>query len=436
MYKNNYITGIRKFFLYNRISVHIFFKYITKVRITNFPRFIHRSLLLLYNFRHHKIIKVKEGYKLQLYMPAYPSKAFFYALEIKLLNNPPGPISAVFSMTKACAYKCPHCYQRNDKGADLEEKKLTETLLKIRDKGVAFFNIEGGEPFIRFDRLAKLIKNLDNRSEIWINTTGDKATEERLRELKKIGVLGFMVSIHSPDPEKHDSFTRVKGSFNVAVDFIKICKKLNFGITINCVLSESEIREGKLKDMMNLSKKLNCDYVQLIHPKPSGAWIDKKDNMQKEKALIRDIEKMHIYYNSVKTKDYPSLSAQVFEEREEGLGCTAGGIDRFYINANGEFQPCEFLNISFGNVNEEDFDVIYNRMRSYFPTPGEDWLCCTQAEDIRKIMKKYSLFKTPIPWKYTKELVDNWNRGKETKLYKKLKIYKNDSTCKSNLEGR
>ena len=312
----------------------------------------------------------------------------------------------------------------NDKGSDLEESKLIETLLKVRDKGVAMFDIEGGEPFLRFERLLNLIKVLDRRSEIWVNTTGSEVSEDKLLALKKNGLFGLMISIHSPDSQIHDAFTGIKGSFDVACNTIRLCKQLGLVAAINSVLSEDEIKEGKLDNLMKLSRDYQADFVQLIHPKPSGRWLNKKDHMQNEKSFIYQIEQAHLLYNSKDKLDYPSLAAQVFEERIEGLGCTAGAVDRFYINAAGEVQPCEFLNISFGNVNEEDFEIIFNRMRFYFQEPCTNWLCCTQAENISNLMKKHNLESTPIPWKYTKELVDNWDRGSITKLYQKLGIYK------------
>ncbi|MCD4658379.1 MAG: hypothetical protein K8S87_12660, partial [Planctomycetes bacterium] len=61
---------------------------------------------------------------------------------------------------------------------------------------------------------------------------------------------------------------------------------------------------------------------------------------------------------------------------------------------------------------------------SYFQEPCSNWLCCTQAENISTLMKKYNLDSTPIPWKYTEELVDKWDRGCKTMLYQKLGIYK------------
>ena len=129
-------------------------------------------------------------------------------------------------------------------------------------------------------------------------------------------------------------------------------------------------------------------------------------------------------YNGRGCADYPSLAAQVFEESDRVLGCTAGAVDRFYIGAAGDVQPCEFLNLSFGNVNDEPFAAILARLRGAFPTPGCDWLCCTQAAAIHRLFVAHKLERTPLPWAVTQELVATWDRGKPTPIYEKLGIYK------------
>ncbi|MBR0519562.1 SPASM domain-containing protein, partial [bacterium] len=134
--------------------------------------------------------------------------------------------------------------------------------------------------------------------------------------------------------------------------------------------------------------------------------------------------KAHKLYNSFLKFDYPALMAQVEEEQSNKFGCTAGGIERFYIGASGEVQPCEFLNISFGNIKDEEFDVIFKRMREYFKVPCEKWLCTTQAKYINELILKYNLTQTPVPYEYTKELLEKWNRGKPTKLWEKMGLYK------------
>lgn len=428
MRERRFFTGPGKIWIYSRIIFHIPCHYLTRPHFFRSPvdygRFLCRALRLLLVFRHNKVVRVFNGYKLHLYLPAYPSRAFFYALESKLLRTPSGPTTIVFSMTKACDYKCGHCYQRRDGGHDVEDELLIRTALAARDHGVAMFDIEGGEPFMRYDRLLRLVRALDDRTEIWINSTGAHVEPRMLAELKAAGVFGIMVSIHSADTAKHDAFTGIPGSFDVACRVIRQWRALGLVAALNSVLPEEELRNGGLDRLMDLARELDCDYVQLIHPKPAGRWLGRTEAMQTENAVIEAVRREHVRYNSRRCRAYPSLAAQVFEEAEHVLGCTSGAVDRFYVNANGEVQPCEFLNLSFGNVNEEPFDVIFARMRSFFPVPGTDWLCCTQSGEIRRLFEEHHLERTPLPWPVTRKLVANWKRGKPTPIYDKLGIYR------------
>ncbi len=211
-------TGGAKALLYIRIALHVVMRYGLRPRSfgwnpIRFATFLRSALVLLLAFRHNKPVRTREGWKLHLYVPAYPTPAFFHAIEAKLLMAPPGPITVVYSMTKACRYRCPHCYQRKDKGADVEEGLLCDTARRLQDLGVAFFDIEGGEPFMRYERLMALVRALDERSEIWVNTTGDGATPKRLAEMREAGVAGLFISIHSPDAAVHDGFCNVPGAF-------------------------------------------------------------------------------------------------------------------------------------------------------------------------------------------------------------------------------
>jgi MoaA/NifB/PqqE/SkfB family radical SAM enzyme len=416
-------AAIRHWALYTLIAGHVALKYL-RLPPGEYLRFLRRAGTLLWAFRHNRVIKTAGGYKLQLYLPAYPSKAFFSALENKLLRRPPAPTSMVFSMTRACDYGCPHCYQKKEHGTDLPEALMLRTVKQVRQAGVTYLNIEGGEPFLRPARLEAVLAALDDACEAWVNTTGRHLTEEALKRLKDLRLGGLMISIHSPDPETHDRFTSVPGSFDTACRAMELCKRLGLGLAINSVLSEQELRDGRLPGLMDFGKKMKANFIQLIHPKPCGGWLDKTDGLQESQAIHDYVEKQHLCYNSWRTSGYPSLAAQIFEERKDGVGCTAGGIDRFYINAAGELMPCEFLQISFGNVSEEDFEVIFQRMRQAFAVPGQKWLCGDQRQAIVDIMAKYDLKSTPLRWRYTQELMRSWSLGEPTPLYDKLGIYR------------
>lgn len=428
MSARRFITGFGKAMVYLRIILHIPLYYARRPGMFPSPadyfRFLRRALRLLLVFRHNKVVRTPAGFKLHLYLPAYPSPAFFYAVESKLLRSPAGPTTIVYSMTKACPCRCGHCYQRRDASEELDESLMIETARAVRDTGVAFFDIEGGEPFARYPRLLALVKALDARSEIWVNTSGMLATPEKLAGLKQAGVLGLMVSIHSTDGRTHDALTNTAGSFEAACETVRAARRIGLSVAANTVLSEEEIRNGGIEKLMDFTRLLDCDFVQLIHPKPAGQWIGRTEAMQTDTALIDFIRKEHVRFNSSAMQSHPALAAQVFEEQRNVLGCTAGAVDRFYVGASGEVQPCEFLNISFGNVRDEPFETIFQRMRSHFPAACTDWLCCTQAAAIQQLIEKHGITRTPVPWETARELVEHWDRGAPTPIYEKLGIYR------------
>ena len=422
------VTGIRKWLIYFRIAIHVALHFFVKairgkMPPLRYPAFLFRALVFLFALRHSKIVKLRSTYKIHLYIPAYPKPSFFYTLE-KLYRNDPGPATVVLSMTRACSYNCPHCYQQKDSGQDLDMNLLIDAASAMQKLGVTMFDIEGGEPLARIDRLLELMNSLDYRAEIWINTTGAGLTDDMLTKLIDAKLAGVMVSLHTTDEDKFDKFTAVPGAFKTAKDAIRAFGSKGLFTAINFVPTPEMVQGNEVEDLFDLAKELNCSFVQVIHGKAAGGWLGDTKNTSTENTMIDKLKRLHLLYNSGKKPGYPSISAQVFEEDVNLFGCTSGGVDRFYMGADGEVQPCEFLNISFGNVNTEPFEVIFKRMRREFATPCSDWLCCTMATRIDDTIKEHGLTRTPIPWKITKDIIPDWNRGKPTKFYKKLGIYK------------
>ena len=422
------LIGWRKRLLHARVALHVVVHFAAEVLRGRmppavYPRFLRRALLFLNTVRDNKVVRRGRLYKLQLYIPAYPSRAFFYTLE-KLYRPAPGPVSVVFSMTRACDYHCPHCYQRLDRGKDLELPLLIDIAREMQALGVSFFDIEGGEPLLCADRLIELLRAIDDRAEIWVNTTGAHLTDTLAADLRRAGLAGVMVSVHSPDPVQHDAFTGVPGSFTVACRALRLFAENGVFTAINCCPGPELVAAGGLERIFDLARDLGCAFVQVIHGKSAGGWLGQPAEAQAAPEMIAKLRSLHLAYNTRREhRHHPCIAAQVFDEREDLFGCTAGGVDRFYVGADGEVQPCEFLNVSFGNVRAEPFRVIFARMRSYFRRPGTDWLCCTQAESIAAILRERGLARTPIPWEVTREIIGGWKKGSETLLYRKLGIY-------------
>jgi MoaA/NifB/PqqE/SkfB family radical SAM enzyme len=177
---------------------------------------------------------------------------------------------------------------------------------------------------------------------------------------------------------------------------------------------------GTFDRLMETAKAWNASMVQLIKPKPSGGWLASGTEAYTDKDLSAIKSVVNKYNLDAKYRRYPAISAQIIEESGEMFGCTAGGTDRFYINAKGDVQPCEFLNISFGNIGEEDFDAIYRRMRGQFREPGDCWLCEKYSRNILNIFQENRLKTLPLSKELSKGVYRNWDRGKKTELYDKI----------------
>lgn len=429
--KNKFLTGFKKFIFFQYLKIYVFLKYFSyvierKITLGQFLSFLKRVLLLFEKIKVNKVVKTRKVYKIHLYLPAFPSKAFFIALDKFLLKKESDPAdiyptSVLLSINKNCNYKCPHCYQKLDSSKIISLKKLKEVARKIQALNISFINIEGGEPLLDFKRLTSLLKILGNdNSEIWINTNGAFLTEKKAKLMKKLGVFGLMISLHHWKKEGHDNFTGVKGAYDRAINALRISNKIGLSTAINCTGGKRLIKEKGFFKIMEIAKNNNCALVQLIHEKPAGAWLNRKNTL--EKKYVDELYKYHLLYSrSKKYVNYPAISSQAYEAAANNFGCTAGGIERFYINASGEIQPCEFVNVSFGNLEKEPFLKIYSRMRRVFDKPRTNWICCCENEKIKEALSQLNSRETPL--KKSTELIKKFNLGKETEMYKKMKLY-------------
>ncbi|MBI4706746.1 MAG: radical SAM protein [Candidatus Omnitrophica bacterium] len=435
MIKVRNIRGFEKqlFNIIVRLKVLFYFiPEIRKISIKRFFVFLRRLLYFFSKLQENKFVKIGKYTRTDLYVSGFPSTAFYTACKKLMTFDEKLPaITVLISVTSACRFNCEYCYQKKDIGKDIAIEKIVDVVNRLQDMGIAFFNIEGGEPFLAFDRLKKVCEVIDKRSEVWVNSTGDGMTIERLRELKGLNLTAIMFSMHSPYPEELNRFMKSEKAWETMAKGIELCHQADIPIAINSCLPKEAFYNGDFERIMEQAKEFNASIIQLIKPKSAGGWIEKELEKLTQQDVLRIKEVVNKYNTHSKYKDYPSISAQMIEEDKERFGCTAGGTDRFYINAKGDVQPCEFLNISFGNIDVEDFNIIYKRMRECFKTPGECWLCERYSQDIFKIFTEKGLKTLPLTKELSKEIYLNWDRGKPTQLYAVMEKRKNRLTTKT-----
>lgn len=430
MIKIGNVIGWQKTVFNLRLKLNIFFHYIPvllrgDISIKRFILLLKRLLLFVSRVQHNKFVKINGKTRLGLYVPGFPSQAFYTACQKFCQFSERMPCAtALISITSACPYHCNYCYQKLDKGKDVEIETLLRTVKKLQDMGIAFFNIEGGEPFLKYDRLKRLCSVIDARSEIWINSTGAGMTGERLVELKYLNVTAIMFSLHSPDVETFNQFMGDNSAWDTMEAGVKMCHDAGLAVAFNICLMRDDFYNGTFERIMETVSDFKACLIQIIKPKPAGGWLEKGDIEFTHEDLEYIKARVNQYNLQEEFSRYPSISAQIIEEDKAVFGCTAGGTDRFYINAKGDLQPCEFLNISFGNIAVERFEDIYQTMRSFFPWGGDCNLCECSSKEIHKLYQENSLKSLPLTPALSKKIYGSWDRGSKTDLYEILEKMK------------
>jgi len=387
-----------------------------------FIRFAKRLLFFLSLMKDNKYVHTGRGVKINLYVPAFPSPAFYQSCaKVMEFKRKMPAVTVLMSVTSACRFRCKHCYQQLDRGRDADIGLLVGAARYLQDQGMAFFNIEGGEPFLVFDRLHELAGAIDRRSEILVNSTGDGITPERLRILNQQGNLaGIMFSLHTHDQEKLNDFMGSPRAWSTLEAGVEACHREKVPVMFNSCLSRDDFFDGTFEKVMDRANAFGAVLVQMIKPKPAGGWLESGAAAfsPADLALVR--EKLTGFNNLKAFRRYPAIAPMIIDEDHDHFGCTAGGTDRFYINAKGDVQPCEFLNLSFGNIADEPFAAIYQRMRKRFETPGDCWLCEKYSATIAGLFREHRLTSLPLYPGLSEQVLAKLEQGNVPAFYEKV----------------
>jgi len=301
----------------------------------------------------------------------------------------PTPINLTFSVTNVCQSRCKTCfiwklYMDNPK-KKLEELKIDEIEKMFSSIGqIYFFNISGGEPFLRPDlpdivRLAiKYLKPgiIHTPTNCLASEKVVKGAKEILKIIEESGQnIEFTIKPSFDGVgAKHDKIRGVKGNFKAVLKTVGELKKLkkrysNFHIGLGTVISKFNIND--LDEVGKYAKKLKVDsYISEIAENRTELFTSDKDIMPEVKDYAREIEKFSkrtkadlkkkrllaritlafriVYYQTV---------VRILRQKRQVIPCY-GGISNVHINSYGDVWPCCILGYdkTMGNVKDNDYD--------------------------------------------------------------------------------
>lgn len=270
----------------------------------------------------------------------------------------PKIVVAGWSLTRKCNLRCIHCYSSSGQ-RDKDELTLEEAIKvadKLKEANVAAVNFGGGECCLRDDfiDLCKYLNKLDIKISYTTNGLTFGRIEPYLNLFHDIGV-----SIDFGNPEKHDKFRGIKGTFDKAVSTLEKLVANSVDTEIVTCITKMNCSTEEMSKMYNLAKSIGVDYWRLNRFRSNGRG---KENENKLALTKEDLKNAYDFLAS-KINNNITVSDPLFRAAYGGIYSVEGdpsGFTAFRIQANGEVTPSVFLTESGGNVKEDSIDKIFS----------------------------------------------------------------------------
>ena len=343
-------------------------------------------LKVLKEFFGQKINKIGNRFVLNCFIPPYPSLAFRRFINA-LINHKDSITYLDMAVTDKCNYNCSFCSNKyNFKRKEMPLETIKKIIIELQKKRLSQIAFTGGEPFLRED-LPEIIRFLGDKTISYVYTSGQGFNEKKAKELKKAGLFGIAVSLDSHKENIHNSLRGNKKAFKQALKSVGLSKKFGFYTIIQTIVRKENLSE--LEEFLKFSKKLGADEIRVLELFPAGNLLGKKEVIFNEKER-NELIKMHKL--SRNRKDLPKVTSMAYIDSKFFWNCAAG-YTFFYIGSDGRLFPCDMVPLSFGNLQKEDFETVWKRIRKIFSKPHENCIAVEYAEKIAKYRNKKISFR-------------------------------------------
>jgi MoaA/NifB/PqqE/SkfB family radical SAM enzyme len=205
-------------------------------------------------------------------------------LSRKAWNMEPGPVlirpetalgygKASYELNLGCNYDCEHCYLGLKEFNGLDWPQRERLLAHIRDAGVLWLQLTGGEPMV--DRLfgAVYSKAHELGMMIEILTNGSRLADRRILDLLTTRKPSrVIVSVYGASQETYDGLTRRKGAFRTFIRALDAAREAGIRLELSLIITARNAHEkDQMKDLARKYGRISGEYGSISPTIRGGA---------------------------------------------------------------------------------------------------------------------------------------------------------------------
>lgn len=266
-------------------------------------------------------------------------------------------------VTSKCNFYCRHCYmsahQQVDTTNEMTLDEIKNIIMWAYNSGVFRIDFTGGELFVRKD-IKEILKFAAERLMITnIFTNGYSLNFETCKFLSDLGNIKIIfISIDDIDPEKHDAFRGMVGSYAKIIEGITYLKSLGMRVVINITLNEEN--SSRIKQVIDYCRNtigVECRVAPIMYVGRGKCFEESKIPSE----LI--IETMDYSIGDM-LGEIPDDNDMIVDKCIHEPSCGVGH-SMLYIRANGELCLCPTLSsresddFYLGNIRTHDIKEVW-----------------------------------------------------------------------------
>ncbi|MFE2111242.1 radical SAM protein [Kitasatospora sp. NPDC059463] len=190
--------------------------------------------------------------------------------ELVLVRRPSdfGHGRASWELNKGCDFGCDHCFLGDRPFAGLDESGKHALLRTMRDAGVLWLQMTGGEPLIDRDFASSAQLAHDLGMMIEVQTNGSRlARPEILSALASARPYRVAVSLYGATPETYDAFTHSRGAYKRVTAGLRAA--VDAGVPIRLTLIITAQTAPEQAQMHDMADALGVPYTEYTHMSPT-----------------------------------------------------------------------------------------------------------------------------------------------------------------------